>query len=110
VQLEWSHLVNTSIIYSGRNDKVIADAAQILTVDDLGIAGLTPSNSPRVLSNPVVNRPSGSCIGAPSNNEKIMVELNVTFRASIRLIDTIFVIHKVRCHIESGHSRAIIEY
>lgn len=68
VQLEWSHLVNTSIVYSGRNDKVIADAAQILTIDDLGIAGLTPSDSPRVLSNPVVNRPSGSCIGAPPNN------------------------------------------
>jgi hypothetical protein len=39
-----------------------------------------------------------------------MAELNVTFGTSIRLIDTIFIIYKVRCHIESGHSRAIIEY
>lgn len=95
VKLEWPHFVNTSIVYSGWDDKIIADAAQILTVDDLGIASLTPSDSPGVLSNPVVDRACGSCIGAPPNNEKVMLELNITFGASIRRIDSIFVIHKV---------------
>jgi hypothetical protein len=46
VQLEWPDFVNTSIIYSGWDDKIITDAALILTVDDLGISSLTPSDSP----------------------------------------------------------------
>ena len=46
VKLEGSHFVNARIVYSSWNNKVVTNAALILSVDDLGISSLTPSNAP----------------------------------------------------------------
>lgn len=84
VKLEGSHFVNACIVNSGWYDKIVTDAAQILSIDDLCISSLTPADTPRVLSDPVIHWTSGSSIGTPADNQKVMFELDITFGASVR--------------------------
>lgn len=109
VKLERSHLVDACIIYSGGHDQIVTNTAEVLSIYDLSISSLAPSDSPRVLCDPVVDWSCRCRIGAPSNDKQIMRELNVTLGTSIRGIDPILVIDEIRCNVESGDGGTIIE-
>lgn len=74
MKLEWAHLVDASIPYFNGGDKIFTDVANALAIENLGITGLTPTNTPSVLDNPVHNGSVGTWVLTVSNDKKCVIE------------------------------------